>query len=404
MAYVTQLRTQSEIEEETMESKSDSLIWRHAVTVGLSVGLGAVVLVALLLSVRLTAVAAPGATTWYVHPNGSDSDTGTLGLPFATIQHAVDVAVDGDTILVAAGTYTENLIINEALTLRGSYTVSGTVWLPPGTLMLPGTEATVVNGSGTIGQPVVLIEIGSGTVELDGFTITGGNGTDAGGVSTDGMVVLRNCVVRDNTAANVDWGGGGVVGYDGLLTIIDSFITGNYFSGDAAAGGVRAGGSALVMINTVVADNHGDPGIGLPGIHTNNDLTLVNVTVANNDGDIVFNPQPAATLMITNTIVYSHAAIHLTSCPSGSVCSVNYSDIESEWTGGTGNISQDPLFVDAADGDYHLQTGSPCIDAGTSAGAPAVDIENTARDAKPDMGAYEWTGFRIFLPLVVRNS
>jgi hypothetical protein len=52
-----------------------------------------------------------------------------------------------------------------------------------------------------------------------------------------------------------------------------------------------------------------------------------------------------------------------------------------------------------------LQESSPCIDAGTTDGAPAYDIEGTPRDTTPDMGAYEWwTAFRIFLPLTVRNS
>ena len=70
----------------------------------------------------------------------------------------------------------------------------------------------------------------------------------------------------------------------------------------------------------------------------------------------------------------------------------------------TGNISADPRFVDAANGDYHLGVGSPCVDKGTLIGAPTHDIEGTPRDAAPDMGAYEWTGFRIFLPLALRNS
>lgn len=41
---------------------------------------------------------------------------------------------------------------------------------------------------------------------------------------------------------------------------------------------------------------------------------------------------------------------------------------------------------------------------GTPAGAPAADVKGTLRDDSPDMGAYEWTGFHIFLPLVLRNA
>jgi len=81
---------------------------------------------------------------------------------------------------------------------------------------------------------------------------------------------------------------------------------------------------------------------------------------------------------------------------------VSYSDIKGGWAG-AGNISADPLFVDAASGDYHLQMGSPAIDAGTPVGAPATDIEGTPRDAAPDMGAYEWVRFRVFLPLTLKR-
>ncbi len=58
---------------------------------------------------------------------------------------------------------------------------------------------------------------------------------------------------------------------------------------------------------------------------------------------------------------------------------------------GTGNIPDDPLFADAANGDVRLQDGSPCIDTGTAESAPDTDIEGTARPqgAGFDMGAYE---------------
>ena len=53
----------------------------------------------------------------------------------------------------------------------------------------------------------------------------------------------------------------------------------------------------------------------------------------------------------------------------------------------SGNISEDPLFV--APGDYHLTTSSMCADAGTTAGAPALDMDDAARDSTPDIGADE---------------
>ena len=61
---------------------------------------------------------------------------------------------------------------------------------------------------------------------------------------------------------------------------------------------------------------------------------------------------------------------------------------------GTGNINADPQFVDITLNDYHLLAGSPCVDTGTSNGAPTTDFDGQVRPLGngPDMGAYEFGG------------
>jgi hypothetical protein len=70
---------------------------------------------------------------------------------------------------------------------------------------------------------------------------------------------------------------------------------------------------------------------------------------------------------------------------AGSV-TATYSDIQGYWTG-TGNIYSDPLFVDPGNGDYHLQSTSPCKDAGDP--ASPLDPDGTIAD----MGAYFFPQF-----------
>jgi hypothetical protein len=88
---------------------------------------------------------------------------------------------------------------------------------------------------------------------------------------------------------------------------------------------------------------------------------------------------------------------------------VTYSDIQG--APGAGNIDEDPLFVDPANGDLHLGPDSPCIDAGDNGALnlPPFDFEGQPRivdgdgdgTATVDMGVDEWV-FRVLLPLVVR--
>jgi hypothetical protein len=61
-------------------------------------------------------------------------------------------------------------------------------------------------------------------------------------------------------------------------------------------------------------------------------------------------------------------------------------------TGASGNISADPAFVSPALGgppDYHLTAASPCVNAGTTVGAPKLDFDGKPRDDRPDIGAFE---------------
>src|SRR5262245_13327611 len=122
---------------------------------------------------------------------------GTIGVPIdqSTIQSAITAATNGDTILVAPGTYSEAVdFLGKSLTLQST----------------GGSTVTTINAASFNTSAVKISDtFGAGPVNLIGFTITGGKGTlvgsnpntsrRGGGVYiTGGTVLLRDCKVSNN--------------------------------------------------------------------------------------------------------------------------------------------------------------------------------------------------------------
>ena len=225
--------------------------------------------------------------------------------------------------------------------------------------------------------------------EANGVGDVGGGGVS---VSNGGLVIQDSVVSHNRAIGTVNNGPSGIAAYKANVTIVDTRISDNRLGNSAVA----VWSSHFTITNSLIVDNDGH---GIVGDEVPLTGTLKHVTIADNGGQGT--GMTGADVQIVNSIAWGNGAWDI-SCDGN--CTITYSDIGVTWvTTGTGSISTDPKFVDAANGDYHLQVGSPCIDKGTSVGAPVADIEGTPRDDVPDMGAYEWTGFRIFLPLVLRS-
>ena len=281
-------------------------------------------------------------------------------------------------------------------------------------------------------------------------------GSDGGGIycRSSNDVTLNNNVVRYNTASVPANGGGGGIGIDWCqrLTVVGNTLQGNVASASTTGGTGRGGGldayasrdlvvnanrvlsntahlggglyllrnTTFTMTNNIVAANHASYQGG--GMAFETDVrqpvtgTLVHNTYAANDrgsgsGRIAIHlNDPYVTLVLTNNLIYSHTyGVYVTAGSTATLYNTLFYAHSDGDIGGPGTIvntnpitGQDPLL----DADYHLQGGSPAIDAGLPLPRLTTDIDGDSRPLGSgyDIGADEFSQqWDIYLPLVVKN-
>ncbi|MEW6607183.1 MAG: choice-of-anchor Q domain-containing protein [bacterium] len=165
-------------------------------------------------------------------------------------------------------------------------------------------------------------------------------------------------------------------------TIIDGNTSGSVVTFKSSEG------TKLVLSGFTIQNGRADYGGGIFCYYYSSP-TITNCTISGNSADCsgggicCYSVSPT----VVNSILWGDTPdeIYL----SDSSIDITYSDIQGGYAG-EGNIDADPLFVGA--GDYHLTPDSPCIDTGTSTGAPPDDIDGDIRPQGPayDMGSDEY--------------
>jgi len=275
------------------------------------------------------------------------------------IQDAIDVSTPGDTVIVSNGVYetggrvvagalTNRVVIDKALTLKS---VNG----PANTIIKGAWDPITTNGNAAV--RCVWMTNGASLV---GFTLTNG-ATRTGGFS-------------DSWAD-----GGGLFVLSSSVSVSNCVITGNSSFDD---GGGAYGGT---LNNCLIIGNRAGYGGGVsffdnPG--TLNNCTLSGNTAGDGGGSY------GGTL--NNCIVYFNNATVGANSSGGTIFSYSCT---TPLPGGTGNITNDPLFVDALTSNFTLSDDSPGRDSGNNANAPGnTDLAGNLRlvNATVDMGAYEY--------------
>lgn len=277
---------------------------------------------------------------------------------------------------------------------------------------------------------------------------TSGSG---GGLYANGTTVLTNSDFLSNTAANTTYGGGAVYLGSGaaaslLATNVDAFynvarnggaiyaskeatISGGRYVKNMSDGGILAGQGgalyarkAMTVTGAQIVGNYAYQGGGI--LQENGGLKVINTLLARNSSYnsgyalYLMNLSGAPAQIVNSTIVtptvgpgiaiYSlNGTAYVTNTlfagyatgiqKSGGFPEEDYNLFAQVTTqtagitrGGHSRATSNARFVDPANDDYHLLTGSGAVGSGIDAGV-TLDMDGTTRPNPPSIGAYEGT-------------
>ena len=399
------------------------------------------VFTAILLILALTgpATSAYSQTTWLVDDDGSATatDCDGTGAAFLLPSAALVAAANGDTVLVCPGTYVGRVFfLGKAVTLRS---VAGA-----GVTILDGNaDGSVVTFASGEGRGSVIdgftirngdadfegggIIIGGASPTIRNNTITANRASSGAGIAAAGSGAL---IERNVITANVSSGGGGggiYLRHGSTVVVRENTITNN--TGSAWGGGIDlfAADAPTIERNLIAGNSATSSGGGIDIVNEANATIVGNVIVRNSTsrqgGGIYLSPPDSrrGVLMVNNTIadnqspsgsglmldgfmgdatilnnaIVASAGQAAVQCGNFggvqnptlrhnnvySATGPEYAGFCADHTGVFGNISADPQFVDPSADNFHLQLGSPNVDAGDdqASGMPAVDIDGHLR-------------------------
>ncbi len=386
-------------------------------------------------------VSGASAKTIYVSPSGANANAGSQHSPLRSLAYAVRVARAGDTIIMRGGVYRmgevsidrrkgqggqrgayltiramagEEPVLRPGrrrLMIRADFVrIEGLHFMMPWRCDAFGHGLQIVNNKFTGPQPRYgAIEMGGTDLLIEGNEI---RYSDKGGNTRDhGIYIHRgqNITIRNNRVIGTK--GYGIHIYDEHKSADPSswaahpfvlknvLIEGNYVARSRTRSGIiiakGRGGHFIRLRNITVRNNvlAWNAEFGL-FIREGSEIKVYNNTFfANRLASILLrNPSPegaeaAGDVSIVNNIFVSRQHVANTSKGRGIQLRRNLYNRRPQLEGikDESPVVGVPQFVDVGALDFHLQVGSPAIDAG-------VDIGLPYRGKRPDLGAFEFPG------------
>jgi len=333
---------------------------------------------------------------------------------------------DGDTIKIYPGLYRGHFqFLNKEAVIRA--------------ITIP--EITLLGAAAGMGS-VVTINRGI----LEGITVIGGHALSGGGIHADSTAIIKDCIIRNNRAiidetANIQIypnGMGGGIHLEGESKLISCRITRNHSQREG--GGILTDGSNKILNCTIDNNNIYSAYVGATysgaGLHQEEGALVLRNTKFKRNNTQGFGAaiNSKATIEVANClfeknksgggggfIIGSTSSANIVNCVffgnrtfsssySGAIVnfgnvsilntvvwknggeidyrlyprSATYTDTdEFRVESGTGNINTDPLFENPSNGNFHLQSDSPCINAGDP-----DNIYNNSNGSRNNMGIY----------------
>lgn len=398
-------------------------------------------------------------TIRYVKPTATGTGDGSSWANASgNLQAMINASDYNDEIWVAEGTYqpiapNSSFGIAGNIKLFGSFPATGAPGMADRNF---SSNETILQGKGN--ASVVKNDYYEHSSEgvIDGFIIQGGGGSGGGGIYNWGASpTISNCVIRNNTVSGNGSAGGGVHNA-GNPASNPTFINCIFYNNAAERGGAiynntragsiiknchflnnhasLSGGAIQNYASTVTIQNsifHNNSSSGSGGAIANFETSNLNIynslfyknTAASwcviiNGSSGVWDEGGSILTIVNSSFEGNHNSSSSTTAAVGNFdgnSATIYNSIfwnnyrAPDWQNNTAipaygsNITasnnlttQNPLFVDAANGNYQLQTGSPAINAGSNSfylsSYPPDDLAGNQRifNTTIDMGAYEF--------------